>query len=162
MKDQSDVLKIFAENIADRIVRKAIRELKQIKVTLSGEDSCLDNAWEEICAQVQYQNSYFWEAYEGTAWSIISQQISKLKCHELLAVWFQTDAGWDWDFSPVISREHYENMSDIEKEARQERVEDDDPPLSIDDIERYIQHRLYSAAEVFTNKRIEKYLENYV
>ena len=37
MKIESDVLKIFADDIADRIVRKTVVELRKVKGTLSGE-----------------------------------------------------------------------------------------------------------------------------
>jgi hypothetical protein len=32
--------------------------------TLSGDDSELKTTWDEICAQVQYEHSIFWETYD--------------------------------------------------------------------------------------------------
>lgn len=160
MIGKSDVLKKFADDIADSIVRKTIRELRGIQDTLSEEGGDLKNAWEEICAQVQYQDSYFWEAYEGVAWSIISRHVATLKRHELLALWFQTDEGENWDSSPIISRDHCEVRDEVKRDACHDRVEDAAPPLSTDEVERYLQHRLHVAAESFSNQRIEKFLEN--
>lgn len=148
MKTESDVLKNFTDDIADRIVRKAIVEFRGIKST-SGDDSELKNAWEEICAQVQFESSYFWEIYDGAAWEIISHHASYLKPHEILAIWFQTDKGQDWQCTPVTIEE------------RHDKTAGDPPPACMDDIERYIQLRLYDKAENYSNKRIEKFLKRY-
>lgn len=164
MKDALDVLKKFSEDIADRIVRKTVSELKKNSDTLSGDDSGLKNAWEEICAQIQVESSYFWEAYEGIAWSIISCHTAKLKHHELLAIWFQTDEGEDWNLSSVISRESFDAMSAPDKARvrdQNSRIEGDLPPLCMENIERYIQMRLYEKAENYHNKRIKRFIESH-
>lgn len=149
MKTESDVLKKFADDIADRIVRKTIVELRGIKGTLSGDDGDLKNAWEEICAQVQFESSYFWEIYDGVAWEIISRLASNLKPHEILAIWFQTDEGQEWRCTPVISKQHHDE------------TEGDPPPACMDGVERYIQLYLYDKAENYSNKRIEKFLKRH-
>jgi len=158
MKTDSDVLKKFADDIADRIVRKTVAELRKVKDTLSGDDSPLKDAWEEICVQIQEEQSFFWEAYEGIAWSIISRHVAKLKHHELLAIWFQTDEGEDWRCTPVTSKELYEEMSEAERDGC--HVEDESTPLCTDEVERYIQLRLYDKAESYSNNGIEKFLKD--
>lgn len=142
MKTETDVLKEFADDIADKLVRKTVAELRKIEDTFSGDFSELKNAWEAICAQVQYESSYFWEIYEGVAWEIISRHVSNLKPHEILAIWFQTDNGQDWECTPVSGHE-------------------ESPQACMDDVERYIQLRLYDKAEDYSNKRIERFLKKY-
>jgi hypothetical protein len=158
MKTDSDVLKKFADAIADRIVRKTVAELRKVNATLSGGDSPLQDAWEEICVKIQEEQSHFWEAYDGIAWSIISRHALKLKPHELVAVWFQTDEGGEWKRQPVTSKEHYAVMSEAERDGC--HLEDESTPLCTDEVERYIQLRLYDKAESYSNMRIERFLEN--
>ena len=159
MKTESDILNKFADDIADRLVRKTIAELQKIRSTLSGDGSGLKNAWEEICTQIRIESSYFWEIYDGLAWEIISRHASNLKPHEILAIWFQTDEGEDWKKLPVTSEENYERMG--EAEPKYCRVEDISPPICMDEVEHYIQVRLYDKAEDYSNKRIEKFLKRY-
>lgn len=157
MQAESDVLKIFAEDIAQRIVQKTVAELRKVKDTLSSDDGPLQNAWEEICVQVQEEQSFFWEAYDGIAWSIISRLAHTLKHHELLAIWFQTDEGYDWKRKPVAAQESYERMNEIERKGC--HLEDQFPPVCLDEVERYIQLRLFDRAENYSNKRIERFLK---
>lgn len=149
MKNTSDVLKKFTDDIIDRIVRKTVVELRKIEDTLSGDYSGLKNAWEEICIQIQIENSYFWEIYDGVAWGIISRHASNLKSNEILAIWFQTDEGQDWEYASVVREEH------------PEETEDKAPPVCMDDVERYIQLRLYDKAQTYSNKRIQTFLRRY-
>jgi len=62
-----------------RVAEEAIDALKDIKETLSGEDTGLLNIWEEICVQVQYEHSFFWDEYDEIARSIVTDIVSKLK-----------------------------------------------------------------------------------
>jgi hypothetical protein len=56
----------------------------------------LFNAWDEICVQVQAEQSIFWGAYEDTARAVISGRLDCLSRQELCAIWLQTDAGEEW------------------------------------------------------------------
>lgn len=159
MKTESDVLKIFSDKITDNIVRKTISELKKIKDCLSGEDTELENAWEEICIQMQTETSYFWKSYDDVVLDIISRNLSKLKPHEILAVWFQTDEGNEWLWTPVMSQEYHESEESSDNGGF--RIERQAPPVSMEDIEKYIQQRLYERAENYSNKRITEFLKRY-
>lgn len=59
-------------------------------------DSELELAWDEICVQVQYQNSFDWDAYDETVRHLVSHHLGALPQHEREALWLQTDAGIDW------------------------------------------------------------------
>ena len=69
MKIEKDLLKKFAKEIAIRIAKKTILALQKIENTLSGDDSGLKNTWDEICVQIQYEESLFWSAYDETVQS---------------------------------------------------------------------------------------------
>ena len=161
MKTEADVLKCFSDEIKGRILRKSIRDLWTIKDTLSDEESKLDNAWEEICVQLQDEESVFWEAYEQQAEITILHHIRELKEYEFLALWFQTVEGREWvDYPmPAVKREYYEKMSEAEKADN--RCEGDDRvPASYDDVVCYIKKALFKQAMEYTNQRIRNYIDN--
>jgi hypothetical protein len=64
--------------LAKRIAKSVVRELKVSKFPiLSGDDSPLQNCWDEICVQVQDEHSFEWWAYEATIHSIIESHLEK-------------------------------------------------------------------------------------
>lgn len=159
MKTEADVLKCFADAITKRILLKTVCDLRAIKDTLSGEDSSLDNAWEEICVQLQDEESVFWEAYEEQTEIYILFHIRELKDHEFLALWFQTEEGREWVDCPmpVVTREYYEQMSEAEKADN--RCEDDDRiPACYDDVVYDIKKALFKQAMEHSNHRIRNYI----
>jgi hypothetical protein len=99
------VLGKFADEIVNRISNRVIRYLRTITTTLSGDDSPLKNAWEEICVQVQYEQSIHWDAYLDTIDHAIQAEIAELQEHELAAIWFQTSEGEQWGFTDGNERE---------------------------------------------------------
>jgi hypothetical protein len=104
---ESGIVRAVAEKAARRITRKAIADLEQLKDTLSGDDSGLQTAWDEICVQVQGQESFYWDIYDESVRSIVAGCIPKLAKYEREAIWLQTDAGNDWDFEEPEEREPY-------------------------------------------------------
>lgn len=159
MKTESDVIEKFSQDISNRLVRSCIRDLKKIKDCLSSDDTELENAWEEICIQVQIEESLFWESYDSLVTDIISRYTSKLKPHEILAIWFQTDEGNDWLCTPVMSQEYYETQDFSNIDGF--RVEGENPPVCIDDITKYFQQSLYEQAEIYSNRRIRNFFKRY-
>jgi len=141
MKTDENLVKKFAQEIAERVSRKIVLTLQKITSTLSGDDSELNNAWDEICVQVQHEDSFFWDAYDETVRSVSASFIEKLQTHEQLALWFQTDQGWDWNCD-------HGDDSDVQ------------PPVLVDDIVEYVvQEYVYSKADTWTNERIRTYLK---
>ena len=135
------VLGRFAEEIAKRIARRTIFSLQSIKDTLSGDDSQLANAWDEICVQVQADLSMFWDVYDDTARSFVDSFVKELKAHEKAALWFQTDQGWDW-------------LYDLDVDL------DDVPPVLDDQIVDWIlRDYVYRNAGGWSNERIRAYLD---
>src|SRR5258706_15995920 len=88
----------LAEKVTARAVRRAIVHLQRMDAELSGDDSGLINVWDEICVQVQNQESTVWDAYQDTVQSIVSGVVKGLAPLECEAVWLQTDRGSEWWF----------------------------------------------------------------
>jgi hypothetical protein len=96
---ESDVIRAFAEAICKRMTHKSISVLQRMTSRgLSGDDSVLKNLWDEICAQVQHEESFYWEAYDETVRGVIRAEVKELQRHERDALWLQTPEGSDWLF----------------------------------------------------------------
>jgi len=54
----------------------------------SGDDSLLRNVWDEVCVQVQGQESALWEdAYVPTIRAVITQRLEKERIATKQAIW---------------------------------------------------------------------------
>lgn len=60
------------------ILEDIIRTIRAIPTKLSGDDSPLADAWEEIKEQVQHEKSFFWQAYLDTMKQIINGKVDSL------------------------------------------------------------------------------------
>ena len=73
--------------------------------------------------------------------SLVVAYVKELKDHDKMAIWFQTDQGWDWLYDDEEERDEY-------------------PPLFDGDIVEYIvQEYLYNKASNWSNERIRSYLD---
>jgi hypothetical protein len=124
-----------------KIARGVVATLQRMKNDqLSGDDSGLASIWDEICAQIQYEESWAWDAYEETVRQVVGVQLKKLSAYEREAVWLQTPAGEDWECKDESDRDAY--------------------PVFEDDIVEYLlTEHIYQQAANWTNRRIRKYLE---
>jgi hypothetical protein len=137
---ESAIVRAVADQTAKRIVRKAIAALQQMEDTMSGDDSGLKTTWDEICVQVQDEQSFHWDAYDATARSILSGYIAELPKHERDALWLQTDAGNDWECEEPDDRDAY--------------------PVDDDHIVDYLANEyLYDEAGRWTNARIRAFFD---
>jgi hypothetical protein len=128
--------------LAEKILRKTIAELQKItETTLSGDDSILVNAWEEICVQIQFEESVFWDVYDQTARGIVAGHVEELNEDDKIELWSKTDEGWDWFY------DHGEETNP-------------EPPICEDEIIDYIvREYLYKKAGDWSNKRIRAFLD---
>jgi hypothetical protein len=78
---------------------KVIAEIKDLgpECRQSGDDSLLDDVWEEFKFQHQYEHSVLFEAYEATIEQLCFQIVVELPQHEQEILWFGSDAYFDWD-----------------------------------------------------------------
>jgi hypothetical protein len=140
---ESNIVRAVADQAAKRITRKAIATLQQMTDRMSGDDSGLETAWDEICVQMQHEQSFYWDAYDDTVRAILAGHAAELSKHEREALWLQTDAGNDWDCKEPEDREAY--------------------PVCDDDIVNYLANEyVYGEAERWSNARIRAYLERQV
>ena len=149
---QESLIEEYAKAAGERVCLQAINVLEAITSTLSGDDSPLENAWEEICAQAQGEESFFWDAYQETMHSTVIGILEQLPHRDQVALWLQTEEGWDW---------HWDEEFVEEQSPRSERGKNTPQvPLNYDDIARYIVSQfLMQAAEKFSNWNIETYLD---
>lgn len=106
---------------------------------LSGDDSGLENAWNEVCVQVQHQQSFYWETYLQTIRDYIAGSIEDLKRYELEAIWLQTPEGDAWDTEDIDDREAN--------------------PVYNGDIVEYVLHAVLGEAANYENRAIREYLD---
>jgi hypothetical protein len=138
---QTQIVHDLADCTAKRVTRRAILALRRMTDYLgSGDDSELKNTWEEICVQVQFEQSVMWDAYEQTMCAFLAGEVELLRTHEREALWLQTPQGEDWDCEDNTDRDPY--------------------PVFNDDIVRYLlQAHLLAEAGRWSNPRIRVYLD---
>ena len=150
-----DKIVSYVSNIACKnIAKKVIRDLKNMKEGLqSGDDSGLKTIWDELCVQAQVEYSVMWDVYEDTMLRMVEAETDQQKLDKTVigAIFLQTDAGSDWE------REIEDKIEDGEiKEWDQENVDYDIEKVCLYIIEEYIM----KAAHDYTNKRIEKFIDD--
>ncbi len=134
------IVRVVAEAAAQRIMRRVVAELLRMKYTLSGDDSGLKTTWDEICVQMQTEESFSWDAYDETVRVIVGHHVAELPKHEQEAIWLQTDNGLAWDCDEADGPEVY--------------------PVSDDDIVSYLAHEyVYAEAGRWSNTRIRAFID---
>ncbi|MFM9966942.1 MAG: ankyrin repeat domain-containing protein [Burkholderiales bacterium] len=132
-----------AERIKNDIVKLCVDDLEAMTDGLqSGDDSGLENIWEEICVQVQGEESVFFSMYENLIDSCVKTQVKNLTPDEKFVLWLTTDEGLDWVF----------DNQDDEGGARQVRIRD----VEIADIVSEIRPCVLSEAADYENDRIDR------
>jgi hypothetical protein len=145
MNFKDKIISEMADAAAQKISRRVIVTLQRMKEPLlSGDDTELANVWDEVCAQVQGEESIYWDAYENTITQIIANEARELPEFVKQALWLQTDPGFDWAW-------------DAENEE-----EPGVPPFSDEEIIDYIlREYVLKKAEEWSNPRIRLHLERY-
>ena len=137
---QSLIARELGELLSQRLINGCIRDLQKMESSgLSGEDSDLQNVWDEICVQQQIEESIYWSAYLETINCVIKSRLDDLKLYELDAVWLLSSEGEDWDWEEENERETY--------------------PVSKTEVASYLQYELLNKANDWSNARITKYSE---
>ncbi len=141
-KVQKLLIREYAVAAVEQCTKAAIKYLVSSKHMLSGDDSGLNNTWEEICVQVQGEKSYFWAGYESLIQDAVAGALLSLEARDRQAIWLQTDGGWDW---------HWEVENG-------DNGDDQLIPANDEEIVAYIADRVRQAALDFTNDRICRFL----
>lgn len=94
------VYRLVAEHarlLGRRVAEQAVVELDEMRShLLSGDDSGLTSTWQEICVQVQGEESDSWDAYLLTIHQVVLSGLQGMLPTELKMLWLCTDQGWNW------------------------------------------------------------------
>ena len=123
-----------------RIERKVIASFQRVVSGMAGDDSELKTIWDEICAQVQHEESVFWNTYDEMVRTSVAVLVADLPQHEKEAAWLQTEEGNDWEWEDESERETH-------------------PVLESDIVEHIVTHHIYARAGEWTNARLRAYLD---
>jgi hypothetical protein len=78
MKYHDNIIKFLAHHACLGISQKVVGTLRKITDGMqSGDNSGLKNIWDEICVQMQDEQSTMWDAYEDTICHIIEFELDK-------------------------------------------------------------------------------------
>ena len=136
------MLSDFADRLCKKIAKQTIPKLRAMKdCLLSGDDSSLNNIWEEICVQVQCEESIFWDEYLDVIGSIVKTNIAPLEHHEKMAIWWQKDCPED-------------ALNEDEDDFKSFFFDEDEICVYI------INNYILTSAGAYTNKAIRLYLGN--
>lgn len=132
----------LANQVTARVVGKVRRQLQRMtEGRQSGDASPLKDLWEEICVQVQGEESVLWDSYRDLVQDFTARELRNLRTFELEAVWLQTDAGWDW---------FHEDGNDDRRAA-----------CEADEVAADLVDRLLEVAANWSNARIRMYLDGH-
>lgn len=138
---EAGVVSELADQMYRRLTRRMISALQRMKnCLLSGDDSGLENTWDEICAQIQLEAALTWDAYDDTVRRLAASLVERLPSHEREAMWLQTPEAAEWACEDESRRLSY-------------------PVLDDEIIEHLVSEYVYSEAGSWTNVRIREYLD---
>lgn len=134
------IVRRVGEEALKKLERMVIRDLQGLEAGLSGDDSGLANAWDEICVQLQQGESIFWGAYEMTIAGLAERRVAGLKNYEVEAIWWLTPEAEEW-------------VDDCDVEQRGAC-----PGPCRSDVVRLVRDRVIGAAADWSNPRIRTWL----
>jgi len=137
---ESTIVRAVADRAGRHITRQVIAAFQRMPETLAGDDSGLKSTWDAICAQVQYEESIFWDAYDETVRAMVAGYLAKLPELERAALWLQTGAGSNW-------------------ESKDEADREPDSVVNDDIVNHVTTEYVYLEAGRWSNARIRAYIE---
>lgn len=98
MRIEKYIARAWALRIREPLIEATISRMERMSGSEMqlGDDSGLLDVWEEVCVQIQGEESMFWSVYVDTIDSILLGKIELLDRDEQLALWVMTDSGWDY------------------------------------------------------------------
>lgn len=138
----------YAAAVATAVCDAAVASLMRQK---SGMTDDLESLWEEICVQVQGEETGFWDAYELAMRDSVAGILQYISREATNVMWLQTDAGWDLRYDMEADEESGEA-------ARPGYV----PPEVIADerdiVSWIVKEYLRPNAMNFSSERVDRYL----
>lgn len=144
MRLEKYIARAWALRIREPLIEATISRMERMTGSEMqlGDDSGLLDVWEEVCVQVQGEESMFWSAYVDTIDSILMGRIKMLDRDEQLALWVMTDSGWDYVY------DHHADESGSEA----------DIPLDLTEIVDMIRDEIMIKAADYESPTIDAYL----
>ncbi len=135
----SSIVCAVADEACSRCTKQVIANLQTRKDRLLfGEDSGLQNDWDEVCVNMQSEPSDRWSIYNDTVTAIVKIQVESLKDCEREAIWLQTPRGGEWRSESCETRDAY--------------------PVCLPDVVHHILKSLYAEAKHWSNHRVRAYV----
>ena len=142
MSIEQAIVQAWARQLTAAAVAQVRGELMAMNEgLLSGDDSGLLNVWEEVCAQVQGEESIFWETYLEVLEDRLRAHLSSPPNEAELALWIETSDGYCW---------MSEHRTDAEGES--------DAPFDREGIVRHLQSEVLEVAGNDESPRVRRYL----
>jgi hypothetical protein len=141
MRIEQSITQTWAHELKASCTQAVIAELQTMDVELLSGDSGLANVWEEICAQVQSEESVDWPTYQVVIDSLVQAEVELLSREKQLAIWAQTVDGSDWVYG------HFTD-DDGEEIA----------PVEVDGIVQLIIDDVMAAASDYESKTLYRFL----
>lgn len=135
----------WAKKVRDDLVTKTMNFLIQQNDLTSGDDTCLENNWEEYCVQVQDEESIAWDDYQDHIEMLLRGYFEELPEMKQLTLWLYCDAGIDWYFD----------------ENRAQDVITGDVPVNFDECLRELMSAINELGIDYNNENIERYLDRF-
>lgn len=136
---ESTIVQDLGESVFERVKKAVIQTLDSMEGGLSGEDSGLSSLWEELCVQLQHEQSIFWDMYERTVCETVEGEVAQLPPFEREALWLLTDEGQSWECDDEENRATY--------------------PIFISDIVQHmVENGIYEEAQSSTSPNVLRYL----
>ena len=140
-----------ADNAFAMVADAAQASLMRSRHVLSSDDSGLETTWDEICVQVQGEQTNFWDAYEAAMHDATLGVLQYLDRTVLETLWLHTDEGWDCRC----------DLRADEESGRTCRADYKKPDMPVDDeaiVRDIIANQLIPLAINYRNSRIEMFL----
>ena len=91
MNCQDKIISDLAYTACENISRTVIRSLTKMTDGMqSGDGTFLKNIWDEVCVQVQAEESVMWDSYVDTIEVLILDKLAGLDATTKQAIWLQT------------------------------------------------------------------------
>ncbi|MDO5445702.1 MAG: hypothetical protein Q4F31_08790 [Eubacteriales bacterium] len=120
------IVQDLAADLSAKITDACIERLKSLSDSLLPDDEkVLENTWEEICVQVQSEESNFWEVYDDTVSEILCKELSKLPDYSIAALQFaedfnESDFAYEYDIdelTAILKNAVYEKAGEYQSDS---------------------------------------------
>jgi len=145
MKVTEKIAYHWANQVAKKITKKVQYSLEKQKNLTSGDDTCLQNNWEEYCMQVQYEESIAWDIYIEQIQLLMKQFFDELTIEEQMTLWLESEEGQDWYW--------------IDNNSNNDEFQYSDAPIFFVDCVDMLMSELNTIAINFESENITNYVE---